>query len=175
MSLITYHPAAGFRLCEGVADALGIAARRDCLVVAIMSAGAMREPASDLMAVAREVRAAGGEVVVHADPDPDNRPMNPKDLARLLAAKLGGRAMLPAVGDPADTAAASPFGKIDLEAARSYADTLRVQYPDAPNWEVVRQTAVALDDPPDGGAPAVDTDSTPPRQTLFGSMPQAEH
>ena len=143
-----YYPSSGLRVCEGVADALGIAARRDSLVVTVVGISDMTDPADDLLDVARVVREAGGAVVVHADPGSGEAP------ARELAKRLGGRAFVPAVeGDPADAAAASPFGTLDVGVAHDYANTLREMYPDAPNWEVVRQTAIALEAPQPVTAP----------------------
>ena len=136
-----YHPAAGLRVCEGIADALGVAARRDALVFAVVGVSAMSSPPDDLLDVARVVREAGGEIVVHADPD------SGEDPAAALAHHLCGRAVIPVAGDPAEAASESPFGNIDVAAARHYADTLRELYPDAPHWEIVRQTALIIEEP----------------------------
>ena len=136
-----YYPSSGLRVCEGVADALGIAARRDALVVAVMGTAGMTNPADDLLDAAREVQAVGGDIVVHADLKSGEEP------AKAIAKRLGGRAVVPAAeGDPADAAAASPFGTLDVEVARDYANTLREMHAEAPDWEIVRQTTIALDE-----------------------------
>ena len=129
--------AASVRVVEGVADCLAVASRYDCLALAVMTAGAMSRPAPDLVALL-----SSREAVIHADADSAGQ-----WAAGWLARKTGARVVLPPTGAGKDAAAAArgqDWPPVDLAEAQEYAATLRDCYPDWPEWEICRQTALAV-------------------------------
>ena len=138
MAFAVGNPAAeGLRVVEGVADCLAVASRYDCLAVAVMSAGGMSRPAPALVDLL-----ASREAVIHADSDNAGQ-----WAASWLARNTGARVVLPPVGAGKDAAAAAQgqeWPPVDLAAAQEYAATLRACFPDWPEWEICRQTALAV-------------------------------
>ena len=122
---------------EGVADCLAVASRYDCLALAVMTAGAMSRPAPDLTALL-----SSREAVIHADADSAGQ-----WAAGWLARQTGARVVLPPTGAGKDAAAAArgqDWPPVELAEAQEYAATLRDCYPDWPEWEICRQTALAV-------------------------------
>ena len=125
------------RVVEGVADCLAVASRYDCLALAVMSAGAMSRAAADLADLV-----ASRDAVIHADADNAGQWS-----AAWLSRNTGARVVLPPTGAGKDAAAAAQGQKwpsVALAAAQGYAATLRACYPDWPEWEICRQTALSV-------------------------------
>ena len=130
------------RVVEGVKDCLAVASRYEGPVYAVL--GSMASPAPDLVL---HLASSPVPAVIHADHDLAHNAGRAGARA-LAAAVMQAGGMTPRIvyapegKDASDTARLLEFPPIDAEIAHYYAQTIR-DMEEWPEWEVVRQTALA--------------------------------
>ena len=130
------------RICEGLADALVLAARFEGPIVAAL--GTPARLATDAPLV-RALAATPPGVVIHADHDQSGTGQRAASSLRLAVQAAGGTARVVHVRDgkdPADQGTKCPFPALE-EGWISYAQTLREMYSTWPRSEIARQADIA--------------------------------
>ena len=130
------------QVCEGLADALAVAARFEGPVISGLGTPARLARDNGLV---QALAAAPHGVVIYADNDAGGTGQRAAAALRLAVNSRGGNARAVVVRDgkdPADQSKRLPFGPLH-EAWQDYARTLEDMHPAWPIWEIYRQADIA--------------------------------